>query len=176
MNRLELKREGRLWLTYAELDDALKISKSLRLNAQRECAIHDVSPIEALTESFGLKGSVTYSIFVDEEVIAMLGTVPFDEDNTKASVWFLGTYGIQKHYRPFLRGCKGVIEILQGEYEEISNVVPVEHSDTIMWLMWCGFTFRNETFNINGFEMLRFVRCRKIESNVIRIKQRPVFH
>ena len=64
----------------------------------------------------------------------------------------------------------------KGDFEEISNVVPVEHSDTIMWLMWCGFTFSNETININGFEMLRFVRCRNKSNNVIRIKQRPVFH
>lgn len=169
----EVGRIGRLSLVEGRLEHARMICDSLRLFDARECLIHGVTPLEALTEPFEIKGSVTYSIKYDDVVIAMCGTVPIEGD--VARVWMLGTGGINEHYRIFLRGCSKAIDILQSNYSIIENFVPVDHSDTIMWLSWCGFVFDEEFYQINGHTMMRFVRCEKKENNVYYL-ERPVMH
>ena len=118
-------------------------------------------------------GNKTYAIKLNETVLALCGTVPI-EDNA-GRVWMLGTGGINNNYRLFLRGCKQAIDILQGKYDTIENSVPEDHTDTIMWLSWCGFVFDAQKYNIHGHNMMRFVRCRKPESNVYYL-ERPVMH
>mgnify|MGYP001163701041 FL=1 len=171
MSREILEQEGRLWFTWATYDDAKTISRHLRLNDQKECMIHRTSPYDALTSGFDIEGARNYSIFLDKTCIAMCGTVPIDYEFGR--VWFLGTSHINKNFRPFLRGCARVIKHLQGDYKQIENLCPVDHHETIMWLTWCGFTFDDYPYEVNGHTMMRFVRCVKKKNNVISLK-RPV--
>ena len=169
----EIGRIGRLSLIEGRPHHALDIADSLRMFDLRECLIHGVTAMDALTEPFTLNGSITYSIKFDETIIAMCGTVPIDSKS--ARVWMLGTGGINDNFRVFLRGCKRAIEILQADYQMIENYVPVDHVDTIMWLSWCGFTFDEELYELNGHSMMRFVRCRQQQNNVYYL-DRPVMH
>lgn len=169
----EVGRIGRLSLVEGRPHHAIEIADCLRMFDLRECMIHGVSAIQALTEPFSVHNSVTYSIKFDDVVIAMCGTVP--TENNSARVWMLGTGGINENYRIFLRGCKKAIEILQADYSMIENYVPVDHVDTIMWLSWCGFVFDEELYNLNGHSMMRFVRCRPEKNNVYYL-ERPVMH
>ena len=141
------------------------------MSDQKECLIYGVTPYQALTDCFGVEGARNYSIFIDDKCIAMCGTVPIEHDFGR--VWFLGTIAINKNFRPFLRGCNKVIELLQGDYKQIENLCPVEHHDTVMWLSWCGFTFEDHPYDINDTIMVRFVRCANKKNNVIYLK-RPV--
>lgn len=169
----EIVRVGRLSLVEGRLDHARMIADSLRMLDARECYIHGSTPLEALTEPFMVHRSVTYSIKHDDTVIAMCGTVPTDEDVGR--VWMLGTEGINQNSKSFLRGCKKVINILQSEYSTIENFVPIDHVDTIMWLSWCGFVFDEQSYELNGHNMVRFVRCVKNKNNVYYL-ERPVIH
>lgn len=169
-----IKRVGRLSLIKSRPDDPDLIAPYLRLNDKRECLIMGLDPLEALREPLAIDGAETYTIRFDDDPIAMCGTVPFSE--TEARVWMLGTGGINNNFRPFLRGCKEVIRILQSRYELIENYVPVDHHDTIMWLSWCGFTFDDDLFEVNGHMMMRFVRCINQKNNVYYLQQRPVMH
>ena len=170
----EILRVGRLSLVYSKVEDAEDLCNRLRFFDKRECYIWGVTPLEALTEPFADDGSITYTIKFDDEIIAMCGTVPIDD--SKARVWMLGTQSINNNYRPFLKGCKKVIELLQSDYLELENYIPSDHQDTIMWLTWCGFSFpENESYEICGHSMLRFVRCQKRKNNVYPLI-RPVMH
>jgi len=171
MSREILEKEGRLWFTWASDSDAKTISRNLRLNDQKECMIHRVTPYDALTATIGVEDCRTYSIFYDDTCIAMCGTEPIEYEFGR--VWFLGTSGIRENFRPFLRGCARVIKHLQGDYKQIENLCPADHHETIMWLTWCGFTFDDYPYEINGHTMIRFVRCVKKKNNVISLK-RPV--
>lgn len=170
----ELVRVGRLSLIKSRPHHAEEISESLRFHDKRECMIWGFTPLEALTEPFAIDGSRNYTIRFDDRPIAMCGTVPIEE--YQGRVWMLGTGAVNNNFRPFLRGCKEVINILQGDFHTIENFVPVDHHDTIMWLSWCGFTFDDETYEINGHAMMRFVRCRVRQNNVYYLNQRPVMH
>ena len=170
----EIKRIGRLSLVWATTDHAEEICDHLRLPDRVECMIHNASPLEALTEPFGVEGARTYAIKYDDRCIAMLGTVPIDYAHGR--VWFLGTGAINENFRAFLRGCKDVIEILQGEYYQIENLVQATNHDTIMWLTWCGFVFEDEPYFVNDHAMVRFVRCQSKKNNVYYLDKRPVVH
>ena len=155
-------------------DDPYEIAPYLRFQDKRECLIFGLEPIEALSEPLSIEGAKTYTIRYDDNCIAMCGTVPIDEET--ARVWMLGTGAINSNFRPFLRGCKEVIEILQGDYEMVENFVPVDHHETIMWLSWCGFVFDEVMHEVNGHTMMRFVRCINRKNNVYYLQQRPVMH
>ena len=169
-----IKRVGRLSLIKSRPDDPDQIAPYLRFNDKRECFIMGVDPLTALREPLATYGAETYTIRLDDNPIAMCGNVPTGDDT--ARVWMLGTGAINHNFRPFLRGCKDVIRILQGKYEMIENFVPVDHHDTIMWLNWCGFTFDDVLFEVQGHSMMRFVRCINQKNNVYYLEQRPVMH
>lgn len=169
-----IKRVGRLSLVKSRPDDPDIIAPYLRLHDKRECLILGLDPLEALREPLAIDGAKTYTIRLDDDPIAMCGNVPISDD--MARIWMLGTGGINNNFRPFLRGCKGVINILQDNYDMVENFVPVDHHDTIMWLSWCGFTFDDDLYEVNGHSMMRFVRCINHKNNVYYLQQRPVMH
>lgn len=170
----ELVRVGRLSLVKGEVEHAHHIKDTLRVLDARECFIHGLTPERALTEPFYIINSRTYTIMLDDEPIAMCGTTPIDESSGR--VWLLGTESVNKNYIPFLKGCKKVIHKLQSSYESIENYVPVDHSDTIMWLQWCGFSFDPTLYEISGHTMMRFVRCVETDNVVYLDSERPVMH
>tara|TARA_R110000822_G_scaffold33505_6_gene95526 strand:- start:250 stop:792 length:543 start_codon:yes stop_codon:yes gene_type:complete len=174
MAEVELNRIGRLSLVKANEYHAEQIADKLRLSDRKECLIHDMSPLEALTEPLVWEGAFSYSLKLDNDCIAMCGTVPIDENCGR--VWLLGTGAINQNFRTFLRGCKYVRDLLQGEYSQIENLVPADHHETIMWLTWCGFTFDEQPYDLNGHAMIRFVRCVKRKNNVYYFDKRPVIH
>ena len=170
----ELMRIGRLSLTKSKPEHAEAICDSLRFNDQRECMIYGATPLEALTEPLVISGAKTFTLKLDNNPIAMTGNVPIDEDHGR--IWMLGTGGINKNFRPFLRGCKPVIDLLQEGYLSLENYVPIDHHETIMWLSWCGFVFDESTYEMCGHSMMRFVRCVNEKNNVYYLDKRPVIH
>ena len=170
----EVIRVGRLSLIKSLPEHAEQVADNMRKADVRECYIHHLSPLEALTEPFAIDGSVTYTLKLDKIPIGMCGTVPTKAN--KARVWLLGTDGITNNFRPFLRGCRPTIELLQATYYSIENYVPADHHDTIMWLAWCGFTFDEHLYEIQGHTFMRFVRCALDKNNGIGELSRPVMH
>ena len=75
-----------------------------------------------------------------------------------------------------LSECKWVADLLQDNYRVMENFVPIDHEETISWLTWCGFTFDEQLYEINGHSMMRFVRCKNPKNNVYYLEKRPVMH
>tara|TARA_R110000787_G_C13426968_1_gene445311 strand:- start:1995 stop:2519 length:525 start_codon:yes stop_codon:yes gene_type:complete len=171
----DILKVGQLRLTDSCVEDAEKIADNMRFTDVRECYIWGVTPLEALTEPLVTEYAETYTIKHQNKPIAMLGVTPVEGLVSTARVWMLGTIDITYNFRPFLRGCKTVIEMLQGNYDEIENFVPIDHEETVMWLSWCGFEFDEDVYLMNGHQMLRFVRCVNYKNNVYTFK-RPVKH
>jgi hypothetical protein len=129
----ELMRIGRLSLVKSTPQHAETISDSLRFNDRRECMIYGATPLEALTEPLVITGAKTFTLKLDNDPIAMTGSVPIEEEHGR--IWMLGTGAVNNNFRPFLRGCRPVIDLLQKDYESLENYVPIDHHDTIMWLI-----------------------------------------
>jgi len=75
----------------------------------------------------------------------------------------LGTHGIDKYRISFLKGCRGVIKLLQGDYKKIYNYVPKHHTDTINWLKWCGFELEDKKYAIENSLFYKFFRCNHLK-------------
>lgn len=169
-----LRRVGRLSLIKSRHQDPEQIAPYLRFDDKRECFIFGLDPLTALREPLSISGAKTYTLRCDDTPIAMCGTVPLDEET--ARVWLLGTGGINANFRTFLRECKWVADLLQDNYRVMENFVPIDHEETISWLSWCGFTFDEQLYEINGHSMMRFVRCKNPKNNVYYLEKRPVMH
>lgn len=174
MDRDIYVNRGRLYLANASPNDALSIKDSLRFNDARECFIFGLTPEEALLEPFLDNNSKNYTIFFDDMPIGMCGTNKL-EDNI-GSVWMLGTEQITQNKFSFLKGCPDVVDILQDDFESITNYVPVDHYETIQWLSWMGFIIKEDVYNMNGHMMFKFERFAKRKNNVINLYTRPVTH
>lgn len=170
----ELLRVGRLSLNKSLPEHAEHVADNMRKADVRECYIHNLTPLEALTEPLVIDGAETYTIKFDKTPIGMCGNVPIQGDQGR--VWLLGTDDITNNFRPFLRGCKETIDILQANYRTLENFVPADHHDTIMWLTWCGFLFDDKIYELNSHMFMRFERCVVDTNNVIDFTSRPVMH
>ena len=49
---------------------------------------------------------------------------------------------------------------LGNKYYQLENVVPADHAKTLHWLDYIGFEVIEQPIMINGFAVLRFVRCK----------------
>lgn len=170
----EALRVGRLSLIKSLPEHAERVADNMRKADVRECYIHNLTPLEALTEPMVIDGAVTYTLRLDETPIGMCGSVPIDD--THGRIWLLGTNAINYNFRPFLRGCRPTIQLLQGHYASVENFVPADHHDTIMWLSWCGFTFDQSMYEIHSHTFMRFERCAVDKNDGIGELSRPVMH
>lgn len=137
------------------------LQNNLRQTDLRECLIMGATPWRALHLPLGIKGAVTYTVMdFDGNPAAMFGTVPLEEsDESIASVWMLGTYQLEKHFRILIRMTQPILEHFQQRYDILENVVPVDHLRTIRWLIHAGCLFASQPTIVNGYAVVRFVRC-----------------
>ena len=161
INRDILSSLRNISLAKAKIADVMPVSQNMRLPDIRECAIFGSEPFSALMESVIENPDETYTILIDGKPVAMLGTKDID-----------------RNYMLFLRALKqcNIIELLQAEYENIENIVPVDHEKTIQWLQWCGFSFQEIIENHYGYDFFRFNRCNKFKSSIYNEPSRPVMH
>ena len=141
------------------IDHVNYLQNNLRDADVRECIIHGATPFRALMGGLREKNSETYTVMIDDNPSIMFGVNPI-MDNTIGKIWLLGTYDIYKMQRKFLRWCVPVVEYFQNKYYQLENVVPADHNKTLQWLDYTGFTIIEQPIMVNGFAVLRFVRCK----------------
>ena len=160
---MELSSSGKLRLRFACSNDIDLIYPYLRENDIEECMLHKIDPREVFQSAIYDKEAITYTITVESIPIAMLGVCDSRFEENCGSVWMLGTHGIDKYRISFLKGCRGVIKLLQGDYKKIYNYVPKHHTDTINWLKWCGFELENKKYVIENSLFYKFFRCNHLK-------------
>jgi len=166
---------GRLSLVKGKLRHIMAVAENMRMEDEFECSLFDVSPLQALIMPFAFESSTTYTLLADETPVALLGTVETETEGV-ARVWFLATDKLHNHNVSFLKGCKDVIEILQGKYYILENFVPVENQSTINWLKWCGFVFDETGYSHNNYRFLKFIRCNINKSMSYNEMSQPIYH
>ena len=135
------------------------LQNNLRDSDVRECMIHGATPFRALMAGIREPNAETYVVIVNDKPAWIFGCNPI-LDNMIGKIWLLGTYDIYKMQRKFLRWCIPVVEYFQSKYYQLENVVPAAHNKTLQWLNYTGFTIIEQPIMVNGFAVLRFVRCK----------------
>lgn len=111
----------------------------------------DLDEITALVGEDGVFDAVTtsarcsaraWSLVNDEEVLAVFGVAPADlTDPVVGMPWMVGTDGVARHRRAFMRLCKVYIPRMLECYPRLVNLVDARNSRAIAWLKHAGFTF-----------------------------------
>jgi hypothetical protein len=81
--------------------------------------------------------------------VAVLGVKPMEPYSNIGVIWLLGTDGLNKMKKFFLKITKRIIKELSIGYDMLYNLVDSRYTKTIRWLEWCGFTI-DEPSTYNG--------------------------
>jgi len=135
------------------------LQNNLRDADVRECIIHGATPFRALMSSIREPNGESYTVMVDGNPAFIFGCNP-TMDNMIGKIWALGTYDIHKIQRKFLKWCKPVVDYYQDQYYQLENIVPADHNQTLQWLDYIGFDIIESPIMLNGYAVLRFVRCK----------------
>ena len=157
----------------ANTDHVYYLQNNLRDSDVRECIIHGSTPFRALMRGIREKQAETYTVMIDDNPSIMFGVNPI-MDNTIGKIWLLGSYEIENHSWKFLKWSRKVIDYFQNQYYQLENVVPADHMKTLEWLDFLGFEILNEPLQVNGFAVLRFVRC-KGNKILLNVKEQPCY-
>lgn len=94
--------------------------------------------------------------------IAMFGVSGFKGD--RGFPWMLGTNGINRIKKQFLRECRDHVEIMHQNYPILGNVVWSKNKTHIDWLKWLGFVFQ-ESVQMGPDKEL-FIPFHKVKADV----------
>ncbi|QDP45705.1 MAG: putative scaffold protein [Prokaryotic dsDNA virus sp.] len=157
----------------ANTDHIHHLQNNLRDADVRECIIHGSTPFRALMSGIREKKAETYTVLIDKNPAIMFGVSPIAE-HLVGRIWLLGSYELENHSWKFLKWSRKVVDYFQNQYYQLENVVPADHIKTLQWLGFLGFEILNEPLQVNGFEVLRFVRC-KGEKILVNSKEQPCY-
>jgi hypothetical protein len=118
-------------------EDVYYLSDKLRDSDVNEIwACSNRLPLESLKRS--LETSIFCCTIINKEPIGIFGISPLTVLADKASVWFLGTNGIDKIQRRFAKNSKYFINMMLEFYPYLYNWVDDRNTVSIKWLKLCG--------------------------------------
>jgi hypothetical protein len=119
--------------------DLLLIAANMRAADRDEVwASSHVEPEQAL------RRSLTHSTHawvgrVDDEPVIMFGVGMVSLLGGIGAPWLLGTDGVQRYSRTFLRLSRGWLTEMRAAYPVLVNYVDARNALSIRWLRWLGF-------------------------------------
>lgn len=120
------------------IEDVHKLKNNLRKTDVAEIwASHNHTPEEALKLSFE-QSVLCLTIENKDEVVAMFGIVPESLLGSRASIWLLGSDGIEDIQIKFLRNNGKFINFMLSFYPHLSNFVDSRNRVSINWLKKIG--------------------------------------
>ena len=137
------------------LHDVCELAPNLAPADTREVAVFGHTPEQALT--LGYISSVYCQSIIDAHghVIAMFGITPLSD--VMGQIWMLGSTGLQKVSRIFLRQNKAEIDKMNKMYPHLCNVIDSRNVAHLRWIKWCGFKILGEK-TINNVKFYEFCR------------------
>ena len=148
------------------------LQHQLRPSDLRECLIAGETPWRALMSPLQDSRAETYTALVNDEPVMMFGVVR--EHELVGTIWMLCSEVVDKHPKTFIKWSPAFLEYFQDQYYLLQNVCPVEHYKTLTWLGYLGFMIIPKSFDVNGYQVLRFVRCQESQSMQFNEYTRPV--
>lgn len=123
----------------ADLQDALFVAANLRIADKEELVAGGTEDFaQCLADSFSMSRICRVAV-ADDVPVAIFGVC----DSGTAGVgviWMLGTDGLYKISRQFLKGSEQEISLMANGYKTLFNYVHVNNKLSIKWLEWLGFT------------------------------------
>lgn len=114
-------------------------------------------PYDAIMEGWKMS-TKRWLIFNEKgEPVAVLGVRPTEMFGDVGIPWLLGTDGLTKMKKFFMKISKPIIEEMKESFEILVNYVDSRYVKTTRWLDWCGFIVEDaEPFGKIGLPFHRF--------------------
>tara|TARA_Y100000114_G_scaffold43691_2_gene39209 strand:+ start:231 stop:776 length:546 start_codon:yes stop_codon:yes gene_type:complete len=174
-NRKIFYDKNNLKLTSSFIEDAKYVADNMRKDDIHECNIFNVSPYDALIKPIIHNNNETYSISIHNKIVCICGTSPIS-DTKMGSIWGLGTSDIDKYFISWTKSSNDFLDIMQKNYSQVTNVIPISNKKYIKWLKKCGFIFDKKTFFRKKEEMVQFFRCNSLHNVIYNEESEPVTH
>ena len=148
------------YIKVSSLEDAKELSKNLREADIKEIKANaNSNPYHALYT--GVKYShLPFTIMNDDnKPVMILGVIP--QGKKLGMIWLLSSPEIEDISIPFLRNCKGVLDLYHSSYPVLYNYIDARNLLHLKWLRWLGFNFIKVHYNF-GYEkrkFIEFVKC-----------------
>lgn len=148
--------------TRKHIDDILpKVREADCVEFARSCGL----PLRAALHLGFSEKNVTYTGFLNGEVVVIAGIAPKSGDATVGIPWMVTTEKLADAGLTFLRQVKPIFEKMAQDYDRLVNYVDAENTEAIRWIKWLGFTILDvEPFGVGGYPFHRFEM--EIENNV----------
>ena len=163
---------GDAFIVKSRPSHAERLQSNLRSTDVRECVIAGVNPWRALMQPFQEDTAETYTALLNDEPVMMFGVVK--QHDLVGSIWMLCSADVDKYPKTFLKWSRPIVDYFQDQYLLLQNVCPVEHYKTLTWLGYLDFMIMPRALDLNGYKVLRFVRCQELEFMTPNEYTRPV--
>lgn len=121
----------------ATLEHALDVANHLRFSDIQELiALTPETPQFILERSFKTS-KMTWAGLVEDRAALVFGVG--EATPNIGMVWMLGTPLVDKHYRSFLKQCRGCVDTMNQMYPLLTNAADARNTKTLAWLKWLGF-------------------------------------
>jgi hypothetical protein len=117
---------------------ALIASRARRADRDELWAASRMTPAEALL--YGMAEGNAFTGIVEGEPVCMFGIVRANVLGGLGVPWLVGTDGIERNARAFLRESRPVFDALRTGYHTLANHVDERNAVAHRWLRWLGFT------------------------------------
>lgn len=114
-------------------------------------------PLSVLLE--GVRRGPAMVWVADGAPCVLFGAVPLDD--TTASIWMVGTPGLEKHKSFLLRRVRSVVADFNERWPLLVNTADARNTLHHRFIAWAGFTFFAER-RLNGLRFLDFARINPI--------------
>jgi hypothetical protein len=103
-------------------------------------AVTGENPYDAVKDDWAMS-SRRWIVFNKENIaVAVLGVRPINLFSDIGIPWLLGTKGLDKMKKFFVKYSKPIIEEMKKGFDLLINFVDARYLKAVKWLKWCGFT------------------------------------
>lgn len=124
-------------IVHATHDYISHVAAHMRQADIDELAACGTTPEAALLYGF-YNGAECYAGLIDGEPICIFG-ITLESDDGNAIPWLMGTDGIDKNRKVFMRESRLLFTAFCAKYRYMRNWIDVRNVKSITWLKWLGF-------------------------------------
>ena len=143
----------------------MAVNASIEDVAHVECHMRagDVAELEAIGQ--GRAGiwnayrasSHAYGLHLNDELVMVYGVIPASVLGGSGMIWALGTDGVTRHAKQFLKDSPNCLRECFDTYNHLYNWVDERNTASKRWLKWLGFELQEaKPFGPLGMPFHRF--------------------
>jgi hypothetical protein len=131
--------------------------KMRQVDVDEVWAAWHVTPAQAI--SMSMRGTRdTKAGLVDGKVMCIFGVAQRTALSTTGCPWLMATPRVKKHAMAFLRGTRGYMDKIKGQYAVLQNYGDARNTEAFRWMRWLGFTiFPAEPYGVEQLPFHKFL-------------------